>query len=182
MRAKKRAKVKPAVRPLPRGKLRGRFMIAEGALEATERLLCSFRGSDGDHEGIVYLLGRELDDLTVYTTALAPDADHGWGHVLCQPEAISAAQRAAREEGLAVLAQVHSHPRGSTEHSEGDDDLVLMPFEGMLSIVAPWYGHTGMRPLDGLGVHQFQDGRWRLARPESVREQFTIASNTIDLR
>lgn len=170
------------VRKLPTGGLRGRFTIAEAALDAAERLLPTFRGPDGDHEGMIFLLGRELDDLTIYTSTLAPNADHGEGHVVCAPEDISAAQRGARAAGLGLLAQLHSHPRAGTQHSEGDDDLVLMPFEGMLSIVAPWYGRTGLRPLHGLGVHQYQDGRWVLMTPGSVREKFTIAPQAIDLR
>lgn len=164
------------------GHLRGEFAISEAALLASERLLPTFRGPDGDHEGILYLLGRELDELTFYTTVLAPEADHGYGHVICEPPAIATAQRSAREHGLAILGQLHSHPSDLTEHSEGDDDLVLMPFEGMLSLVAPWYGRVGLQPLAGLGVHQFQDGRWQLIDPRSVSAHFHVLPTGIDLR
>jgi hypothetical protein len=37
-----------------------------------------------------------------------------------------------------------------------------MPFEGMFSAVIGDYGHGGMHPYDGAGLHQFQDGRWVL--------------------
>ena len=170
------------IRELPRGEVRGRFVIADAALAAAERLLPTFRSSDADHEGMLFLLGWEFDALTVFTAALAPDADHGRGHVICEAGGVSAAQRAARQHGLALLGQLHSHPRASTQHSEGDDTLVLLPFEGMLSLVAPWYGRGGLRPLPGLGVHQFQDGRWVLMTPDSVRERFTVAPTAIDLR
>jgi len=174
---------KASSRPLPfPAELRGEFAITEGAVSAAERLLPGFRGPEGDHEGIVFLLGRELGSLTLLTTALAPDADHGPGHVICQPDAVAAAQRAGRKLGLALLAQLHSHPDDRIEHSEGDDDLVLMPFEGMLSIVAPWYGRVGLRPLAGLGVHQFQDGRWVLADPAGVAERLRLLPAEIDLR
>lgn len=169
-------------RRLPQGELRGRFLISEGAVSAAERLLPSFRGPDGDHEGLLFLLGREIGELTMFTSVIAPDADHGYGHVICQPSAIAQAQQAAREHRLAILGQLHSHPSASTAHSEGDDTLVLMPFEGMLSLVAPWYGRHGLRPLHGLGVHQYQDGRWVLAIRDSVRDRFSIAPTSIDLR
>jgi hypothetical protein len=169
-------------RALPQGELRGRFTITDAAVNAAERLLPSFRGPDGDHEGIVFLLGRELPGLTIFTSVLAPDADHGEGHVICEPSAVSGAQRAAREYGLGIIGQLHSHPCDSTEHSVGDDSLVLMPFEGMLSVVAPWYGRVGLRPLHGLGVHQYQDGRWVLMSSESVRASFTIMPTSFDLR
>jgi hypothetical protein len=60
--------------------------------------------------------------------------------------------------------------------------MVLMPFEGMLSIVAPRYGHFGLRPLDSLGVHQFQDGQWVVCARESVGESFHVLPTEIDLR
>jgi hypothetical protein len=67
-------------------------------------------------------------------------------------------------------------------HSEGDDEMVFMPFAGMLSIVVPCYARFDLRPLDGLGVHQFQDGRWILAERESVRNNLIVAPNSIDVR
>ena len=48
--------------------------------------------------------------------------------------------RRARSMHLGILAQVHSHPGADTRHSDGDDELVVMPFENMLSLVAPHYG------------------------------------------
>lgn len=162
--------------------LRGKFAITAGAVDRAERLLPSYRGPDGDHEGLVFLLGHESVELTVLTTALAPDADHGPGHVFCSEEAVGAAGRAARAQGLGILAQLHTHGRGWTEHSRGDDDLIVMPFEGMLSLIAPWYGHTGLRPLDGLGVHQHQDGQWVAIGARSIREQFRLLPDGLDLR
>lgn len=162
--------------------MRGAFAITAGAMAEAERLLPTFRGPDGDHEGIVYLLGYETEAETLFTTALAPDADHGPGHVICSPESISALQRQARAHGLAVLAQLHSHPAGQTGHSVGDDDLVLMPFEGMLSLVCAHYGRVGLRPLSSLGVHQYQDGRWRAIKASSVSRRFRILPDGIDLR
>jgi hypothetical protein len=167
---------------LPVRGLRGEFLITEAAIYAAARILPTFRGPDGDHEGIVFLLGFEASDLTVLTTALAPDAGHGWGQVICDEHAVGAASRAARHHGLAVLAQLHTHGNDSTEHSIGDDNLVVMPFEGMLSLIAPWYGRTGLVPLHGLGVHQYQDGNWVGISPESARSNFRIIPDAIDLR
>ena len=60
--------------------------------------------------------------------------------------------------------------------------MVFMPFEGMLSIVVPYYGHFGLRPLDSLGVHQFQDGRWVLVDRDSVYHHFLVIPNSLDIR
>lgn len=167
---------------LPVRELRGEFVITDGALNAAGRLLPTFRGPDGDHEGLIFLLGYELGPLTLFTTALVPDARHGWGHVICGDEAVGAAGRAARGHGLGVLAQLHTHGSDWTEHSIGDDTLIVMPFEGMLSLIAPWYGRVGLRPLYGLGIHQYQDGTWVGIRPESVRENVRVVPDAIDLR
>jgi hypothetical protein len=170
------------LRPLSTAPLRNRFLFSEGAIAAAERLLPSYRGPDGDHEGIVFLLGRELGELTFFTSALAPRAEHSRGRVLCEAEAISAAQSAAREAELGLLAQVHTHPGELTEHSEGDDELVLMPFEGMLSLVVPHYGRFGMRPLSNMGVHQYQLGRWVSVSAESAQEGLIVVREEVDLR
>lgn len=170
------------LRWLPTRQLRGRFAITDSALSAAERLLPTYRGAEADHEGILFLLGFELGSLTLFTGVAAPEADHGPGHVSCSSEQVLAVTRTARAAGLAVLAQLHSHPGSSTLHSEGDDTMVLMPFEGMLSLVAPHFGHFGLRPLDSLGVHQFQDGRWVACDRPTVRSGFRVLRSACDLR
>ena len=167
---------------LPSRPLRGRIVIAEAALRACEELLPTYRGIDGDHEGIAYLCGRELGDVQLLTTAVAPRCDHGPRHVMCDERQIDEVVTAAHAHGLGVLAQVHSHPGPFSEHSEGDDELVLMPFEGMLSIVVPHYARHRMRPLENLGVHQYQDGRWVRVDPANIAAAITVIPESVDLR
>jgi proteasome lid subunit RPN8/RPN11 len=169
-------------RKLPMGAIRGRFQIADSALEAIAGLLPTYRGVDGSHEGICFLAGYETGELTLYLTTIAPKADHGPRHVRCSETQVAEATAATRSSGLGLLAQVHSHPSGATGHSLGDDEMVFMPFEGMLSIVVPDYGRFGLLPLDSLGVHQFQDGRWVLCERASVQENFAVVSAAEDLR
>ena len=63
---------------------------------------------------------------------------------------------------LAVVAQVHSHPGSDTRHSDGDDKLILMPYEGMFSLVVANYGDGGLLTSEGASLHQYQDRRWVL--------------------
>ncbi len=167
---------------LPQRDLRGRYLISGAALDAAERLLPTYRGADGDHEGIVLLLGYETVDVTLILAVAAPDADHGRGRVIVSGGAVGSATEVAHRHGLAVLGQIHTHPGGWTEHSEGDDDLVLMQFDGMLSIVAPNYARFGLRPLHSLGVHQRQDGAWFRVSTESLINMVTIVPAGFDVR
>lgn len=168
--------------PLAVGEMRGIVKISEAALHAIEAQLPTYRGPDGDHEGIALLAGREVGGTVLLTTALFPEADHRKAYVRTSDQAFADASRAARTHGLGILGQVHSHPGASAIHSTGDDLMVRPRFDGMLSIVVPHYGSYGMRPLAMLGVHQFVEGRWQLATPESVRHGFTVLPNSIDLR
>jgi proteasome lid subunit RPN8/RPN11 len=170
--------------PLPRGEIRGLFLVASSVFRATQSALRSFRAGDtkdDGHEGIVYWAGRELGDCTVFVQAIVPVADHGPQHVMVSGEEIGRVQRAGRQSRLGILCQVHSHPGLDTRHSDGDDDLVLLPFEGMLSLVAPRYGFALDRIAD-FSVHQYQDGRWVLCSPESVRRQLVYVPELQDLR
>jgi hypothetical protein len=166
----------------PIAPIHGSFLVAESALDTLDRILPTYRSVDGLHEGIAFLCGVEKGDLTVLLTAIAPEADHGVGHVSCSAKQMAAVSAAARSFGLGVLTQVHSHPSPYTGHSFGDDEMIFMPFEGMLSIVVPSYGRFGVRPLDSLGVHQFQNGRWVLCERESVRRAIAILPAKVDLR
>jgi proteasome lid subunit RPN8/RPN11 len=78
---------------------------------------------------------------------------------------------------LSIVAQVHSHPGSDTRHSDGDDDLVLMPFPGMFSLVVASYGAGSLLPGQGAGLHQFQDGRWVLIR-RSPRALIVVPAGT----
>jgi proteasome lid subunit RPN8/RPN11 len=171
-------------RPLPLADLRGRFVIAAGVIEATSQSLVSFALAgiqDGGHEGMVFWAGYRDGDWSCFLQVIVPDADHGPGYVSASRTAVGATARAARSQQLGILAQVHSHPGGDARHSDGDDDLVLMPFEGMLSIVLPRFGME-FRHMTDARVHQFQDGRWVLCSSESVAHQIVTLIPQVDLR
>lgn len=171
-------------RPLPRGELRGLFLLAEPVLTATRNALVSFALAgieDRGHEGIAYWTGREASDCTVFMQAVVPVAEHSHGRVMVSREEIGRTQRAARRDQCAVLCQVHSHPGADARHSDGDDELVLLPFEGMLSIVAPHFG-LDLQGITDLSVHQFQDNRWVLCSPESVSRGLIVVPIVRDLR
>ncbi len=151
-------------RPLPRGEIRGRYTITHTLIEETQRVLQAYYEAgreEGGHEGICYWAGRESPGMTSLEAVVVPRARHGRFSVFVSEAAFSEVARRAREMGLGILAQVHSHPGYDTRHSDGDDDLVIMPFENMLSLVAPHYGLT-LKSITDFSVHQYQNHRWVL--------------------
>ena len=165
-------------RPLPRGTLRGRYQIADDLIAETQLALRAFDESgrhEGGHEGICYWAGREEPHLTSLEVAVVPTAHHERFGVFVSAAEFAEVARRARAMGLGVLAQVHSHPGRDTRHSDGDDDLVVMPFESMLSLVAPRYGRT-LTSITNFSIHQFQDHRWVLCDSASISAAFETVS------
>jgi proteasome lid subunit RPN8/RPN11 len=170
--------------PLPIRDLRGSYLVVEPILQATREALLSFALAgihDGGHEGMLFWAGREANEATIILQGIVPDAMHSSQRVMANREAVGEAARVARANGLGILCQVHSHPGGDTRHSDGDDNLILLPFEGMLSLVVPNFG-IGFESLRQASVHQFQDGKWILCSAASVEAKITIIPNRIDLR
>jgi proteasome lid subunit RPN8/RPN11 len=155
--------------PLPKVPARGRLIVSEGVIAPTRAALQSSATNGRPDEGLVLWLGRNIDDTSVVLACAAPRTSHDRGRVQIDEDAVGAAASAARAHGLGVIAQVHSHPGWDTRHSDGDDQMVLMPYESMFSLVIADYGLGSMHPADGAGQHQFQDGRWiQVSNPESL--------------
>lgn len=171
-------------RPLPQCDLEGRFLLSDAVVDRTREALVSFALAgirDGGHEGLVFWAGLQHGHLAAFTTVVIPDADHSAQGVFVQESAYGRAVAAAKRSGVVLLAQVHSHPGADARHSDGDDDLIIMPFEGMLSIVVPNYG-VGWHGMTEAKVHQFQDQRWKLCSGPSVRRRITVAPSMVDSR
>ena len=147
-------------RPLPRTRGRGALVVSAQVAGATSTLLREIGANGKLHEALVYWAGRTVGATTYVLAAVAPQCERSAYGVFADERAIGAAARQARRHQLGLVAQVHSHPGTDTRHSDGDDELILMPFEGMFSLVVGRYGEGSIRPSRGAGLHQFQDGRW----------------------
>ncbi|WP_196776873.1 Mov34/MPN/PAD-1 family protein [Haloechinothrix halophila] len=138
-------------------------------LAPTRAALQASSGMHRSHEGLVLWLGRTLGADTLVLTVTAPPTEHRQDGVFVAEPAVAAAARAARSIGLGLVAQVHSHPGGDTQHSDGDDRLILMPFEGMFSLVVADYGQGSLMPTHGAGLHQYQHGQWVYITNDALR-------------
>jgi proteasome lid subunit RPN8/RPN11 len=145
---------------LPLRPARGRLLVAEGVIAPTRAALQSSSTSGHPDEGLVLWLGRTIDDTTIVLGCAAPRTTSTYGSVSVGESTVGSVATAGRTHNLGVIAQVHSHPGRDTRHSDGDDRLVLMPFESMFSLVIANYGIGSVEPSAGAGLHQFQDGRW----------------------
>jgi proteasome lid subunit RPN8/RPN11 len=154
-------------KPLPIRPAIGHLVVAESVVHRTQEMLREAGEQEPPHEGLVWWLGRQIGDDSLIVSGHQPSVTSGPDFVFTDEAAAGAAGRIARRNRLGVVAQIHSHPGSDTRHSDGDDDLILMPFEGMFSLVIADYGQGGLTPLDGAGLHQYQDGKWILVEPEN---------------
>lgn len=166
---------------LPVAPNRGRLLVPASVAESTRCALQEFRGAETPHEGLVYWAGRCVGNDTVAICAIVPRCDHSPFGVFVSEREVGRMSRHARSLGLAVVAQVHSHPGDDTRHSDGDDELILMPTDGMFSLVVARYGAGGIHPATGAGLHQYQDKRW-VRIPAECTDALTIVPSAVDLR
>jgi hypothetical protein len=124
------------------------LLLPETVRDATLPLLRSFGTRRVPHEGVVYWLGVETSGPVAVLQALAPRATTGPGFIRTTSGANAEVIGVACELGLAIVAQVHSHPRGWAEHSAGDDERALKPYPGSLSVVVPHYARGAADPAD----------------------------------
>lgn len=148
------------LKPLPVGPAIGNLIASSLVIERTMHALRQSYGPDGKHEGLVFWAGRRCGADAIAMMALVPRTDHGIGHVFVSEAGFGWAVKTARQHRLVLVAQVHSHPGRDTRHSDGDDDLVLLPSEGLYSLVVAAYGHSGLTRSEGVGIHQYQSHRW----------------------
>ena len=155
------------LKPLPTAMATCSLTVTSAVADRTLELLRQARYDDGPHEAMVWWLGKPTSGGTLILACHQPATSHGRDFVFADEAATGVASRLGRQHRLGVLAQVHSHPGDDTRHSDGDDDVVLMPYEGMFSLVVSRYGSGSLLPEEGAGLHQFQDSRWVLVPPGS---------------
>ncbi len=166
-------------RPLPVADPVGRLIVPSSVVSSTGESLRAFCGASGRHEGLVFWVGRRVGTDSIVVGSIVPACHHGPQRVQADSKAVGQVMKRARAAGLGIIAQVHSHPGNDTRHSDGDDDMILMPFDGMFSLVVGRYGNAPIAQEGGVGVHQYQSDRWMQIPPSC--EVLVIVPNTIPL-
>lgn len=157
--------------------LKGKFVISKHLIMQTIEVLRARK----NQEELVFWAGRQLGELTIFLSVVAPKTERTAQSVFVSEKEAGIASKAARKNNVVILAQIHSHPGRYTWHSDGDDHLILFPYEGMLSIVVPSYG-VNAEALSQFSVHQFQNGKWILCTQGSVEKNLQVTEELIDCR
>lgn len=152
--------------------------ITDELAQQTAKLLDSF-AVRCPSEGVVYWFGIETANLAVVTTLVVPDADTSSGCVRTSVVANAEAISLFVDTPLVYVGQVHSHPGAAVSHSDVDNQETFAQFDGVLSIVVPWFGRYGLR-LEECGIHRHMGGQFRRIR--DISEHVRILPSFADLR
>lgn len=133
--------------------------ITEAVIRASEQYLRA--GFWRPTEKVVYWAGVKRPDVCTALTVIRPDARLTRGSFRTTPEANAQVIAFLSDRGLAIVAQVHTHPGAWVDHSGGDDEDAFMPTENHISIVVPSYCRGGMLPIERCGVHRYEARMFR---------------------
>lgn len=144
----RKPRYKPGPPPPPR------LVMSESCVAALA--VCMAPEIDKGHEGVAYLIGQSDGTTTLAVAAIRPAAVTTKGSFRVPAPAMARVVRAAVDQGLQVIGQVHTHP-GDAYHSDGDDDGARIAFTGFVSIVLPDYGRR-LPELTGAAAYFFKAG------------------------
>ncbi len=154
--------------------------ITDTLLLETENLLASFAATEGS-EGIVYWFGLELEEISVVTSLIVPDADTSWGCISTSPEANAEALSLIIGTPLVLLGQAHSHPRNKVRHSDIDNRQTFARFEGAISVVVPYFAKKGVN-LRRCGIHRHTGGSFEVISSKQLAKHIIVIPGKADLR
>ena len=135
-------------------------------------------------EAIAYWFGKEInsENTDVVLTLVIPKAIHTPGHYEVSMDETTRMGNKMLESGMICLAQVHTHPEGVAFHSKYDDLHSLSQRNGFLSLVVQNYGKVPIFNLEGINVHEFFEGSWRILGKEQKLWRIKIINDFVDLR
>jgi proteasome lid subunit RPN8/RPN11 len=159
-----------ANRQLPRE----RVVITDIVLNETLNLLRAYHDHQGSHEGIVYWAGLSVPGCIAVTSVIAPDATTTPGSFTVGPQATARAISFAVKHSWRIVAQVHSHPGSSVEHSLGDDQGAFLPYPGYMSVVVPYYAHVEPKSVVDWGFHIYTHSGFGRMEPKWIGKHVLV--------
>lgn len=95
------------------------------------------------------------------------------GRVIISENALEDLNRYLFAKGLAIVAQVHSHPEEAF-HSWIDDLEYIATTEGSYSIVIPYFGRVWFSDITKFAFYVLHDGDWIEMDRDEVRSIFEV--------
>ena len=152
------------------------YLLSDQIIPKTTEILQEYASIESAHEGFVYWCGNITSKEAKITTVIAPKTSSSYGRVSTSHASNFEFIKELNKRGLVHIAQVHSHPTNWVDHSEGDDHWAPFRSEGLVSIVVPNFGTTGMIPLQKCGIHRFENGFFHRLSNNDVKRYFKITS------
>lgn len=143
--------------------------FAPAMLDLLAQVAAGYRGERLEWCALLY--GSRSDNGSTVEAVIVPSQDNHWGYYDVSASAMAEASRAAGD--LLLVGQVHAHPGEDVEHSPVDDRKAASV--KILSFVVPFYGRK-LPSIDGVGVHEHQDGYWHLLTASASQHRVAIAS------
>ena len=160
------------------------YHIPCDCIRNTEQILKEY--GKREEEGFVYWGGtRTSSDVTI-TSVIVPLIETDSLFLNISHHSNISFVKELHKKQIIQIAQIHTHPSSWVGHSTTDDEGAASKYEGLISIVVPYYCKNGMSALDKCGIHRFQNGKFeRLSKKYTTKHfkiQNDITSNFIDLR
>ena len=149
----------------------GVLIVPKNIVVETQNLLCLA----GKLEACVFWYGVREGNRATVAAVRAPRQTATRFNYHVNEVAMSLMSRTLDDEWR-PLAQVHSHPGRSVEHSPYDDAMVAS--KRALSIVFPNYGKIAGSWPCGIGVHEWQVDYWHLLTPVQAVARVLLADST----
>jgi proteasome lid subunit RPN8/RPN11 len=135
------------------------------------------RRGRGERESGAFLLGCAKGSTTrvarwIPFDDLDPEALNG--AISIRGEAFNKLWELCRENGLRVLADVHTHPGTHVHQSQTDESNPMVAQRGHVAIILPRFAQ-GRQRLEELGLHVYNgDGAWKSYLDEEARRRVRL--------
>jgi len=153
------------------------YTITQDVIAFTVEVLKEYGAKKMAEEGLVYWAGKVNDNNFEITAAVAPKTEATRYGFKTSNASNAKFVEFICDNDLQYIAQVHSHPGKMVDHSIIDNEETAFRSEGLVSIVVPLFGSTGMTPLTVCGIHRFTSGKFPRLGNKYIKRHFDIIKN-----
>jgi hypothetical protein len=153
------------------------YIITQEVIDFTVKVLAEYGAKKYPEEGLIYWAGKIHGSTFEIISAVAPKTTSTRYGFETSNASNARFVEFICDNDLQYIAQVHSHPGKWVDHSIVDDEQTAFRSEGLVSIVVPVFGSTGMIPLSICGFHRYTNGQFVRLANSYIKEHFEITSN-----